>query len=391
MNVHPAKLAVLLAIALSVPLRAATTKPADWESATPQSQGFDPARLAAFAHDQAGRGTTSLLILRHDRIVCEWYAPGYSRTRPHGTASLAKALVGGMSLMLAIDQDRIAPDDPACRYIPRWQDDPVRRTITIRQLATHTSGIEDAEEGRKPHDQLTGWKGDFWKRRPDPFSIAIAEAPVIFKPGTANAYSNPGMAALGYAITASQRGGEETNLRDLLARRLMDRIGVPENEWSIGYDRPSHVDGLELYATWGGASFSPRAVAAVARLLLRKGDWDGTRIIGTQTVEKCLAYAGMPWPRRSAGSPWPGAGLAWYTNFDRVWRSVPSDAFAGAGAQHQTLLVVPSLDLIVVRFGNALAKESPSLEFWGIEQKYVFDPLMLCITDQAELGVKAKP
>lgn len=365
-------------------------RPPDWESAAPQSQGLDPARLASFVQDLAKRGTTSLLVLRHDRVVCEWYAPGYSRTRPHGTASLAKALVGGMSLMLAIDQGRISPDDPASRYIPEWKDDPDRRSITIRQLATHTSGIEDAEQDGLSHEKLTGWKGDFWKRRPDPFSIAIHQAPIIFKPGTANAYSNPGMAALGYAITASLRGGAETNLRGLLRRRLLDPMGIPEKEWSIGYGQPSRLDGLDLYATWGGASYSPRAVAAIARLLLRKGDWDGTRLIRAQTVAKCLTYAGMPLPRRSDAEPAPGSGLGWYTNFDRVWPSVPKDAFAGAGAQHQTLLVVPSLDLIVVRFGNALAPESPELDYWGIEQKYIFDPLMRCITDGSDSGMKAK-
>jgi CubicO group peptidase (beta-lactamase class C family) len=36
-------------------------------------------------------------------------------------------------------------DDPACKYIPAWRDDPLKRRITIRHLATHSSGIEDAE------------------------------------------------------------------------------------------------------------------------------------------------------------------------------------------------------------------------------------------------------
>ena len=158
------------------------------------------------------RQTTALLVIRHDRIVFERYAPGYGRTKPHYTASMAKALVGGLSLMLAMQDGRISPDDPAHRYVTQWRGDPKRREITIRHLATHTSGIEDAEADGIPHDHLTGWKGDFWKRLPpphDPFSLARDSAPVLDSPGTRERYSNPGMAMLGYCVTASLRGTED--------------------------------------------------------------------------------------------------------------------------------------------------------------------------------------
>src|SRR5205814_10555200 len=117
--------------------------------------------------------------------------------------SMATDLVGGMSLAVAMSDGRISPDDLASKYIPGWSTDPLKSKITIRQLATHTSGVADAEEDGIAHDQLPGWKGDFWKRTPDPFSIAVRQAPVLFEPGTQNQYSNPGMAALSYAITAS--------------------------------------------------------------------------------------------------------------------------------------------------------------------------------------------
>ena len=95
--------------------------------------------------------------------------------------------------------------------MPQWRDDPKRREITVRHLATHTSGIEDAEADGLPHDRLTGWKGDFWKRLPpphDPFTLARDSAPVLDAPGTRERYSNPGMAMLGYCVTASLRGRE---------------------------------------------------------------------------------------------------------------------------------------------------------------------------------------
>ena len=212
--------------------------PWDWATASPQSRGMDLAALESAWAVLKDRQTTALLVVRHDRIVFERYAQDYGRTKPHGTASLAKALVGGVGLMVAMHDGRISPDDLAGRYMPRWRDDPNRRDITVRHLATHTSGIEDAEADGLPHDRLTGWKGDFWKRLPpprDPFTLARDQAPVLDVPGTRARYSNPGMAMLGYCVTASLQGSDDPDLRSLVKRRVMGPLGVPDAEWSVGY------------------------------------------------------------------------------------------------------------------------------------------------------------
>jgi CubicO group peptidase (beta-lactamase class C family) len=347
-----------------------------WQTASPESQGMSSAKLDAMRQALAARGTKTLLVVRNDRIVCEWYAEGYDAKKQHYTASLAKALVGGVSLMVALNDGRIGADDPACRYIPSWRDDPLKSTITIRHLATHSSGIEDAEQGGLPHDKLPGWKGAFWRRDPDPFTIGRDQAPVVFAPGTKYAYSNPGMAMLAYAVTASLRGAPQEDIKSLLRERIMRPIGVPDDEWSIGYGRIYQVDGLPLCANWGGGSYTPRAVARVGRLMLREGNWDGPQLVDADWARKVVQYAGTPLPGRPPGNPGPASALGWWTNFDGAWPSVPRDAFAGAGAGNQILLVVPSLDLIVVRNGAALGDESKGEGFWGGLLTYLFNPLM---------------
>ncbi len=344
----------------------------------PRDAGFDVARLEAWRSNLAAHKTTGLLVIRHDRTALEWYAPGWNAERPHGTASMAKALVGGMSLAVAMSEGRISPDDRASRYIPAWAADPRKSRITIRHLATHTSGIEDAEQDDIPHDKLTGWKGDFWKRTPDPFSIAVRLAPVLFEPGTANAYSNPGMAALSYAITASLKGGD---VRSLLKEHVFDPLGIPEKEWSIGYGQAYEVDGLKLYANWGGATFTPRAAARVGQLMMRQGTWNGRELIRRDIVKKVLTDQGMPHPPRSALEPAPASGLAWYVNSDGVWPAAPRDTFAGAGASHQVIVVCPSLDLVVVRNGEWL--EDPKQPFWGAVYDLLIKPLMESVTVKA--------
>jgi len=225
---------------------------------------------------------------------------------------------------------RISPDDPASKYIPEWKSDARKSKITIRELATHTSGISDAEQDDIPHEQLTGWKGDFWKRKPDPFSIALRLAPVLFEPGTGNEYSNPGMAALSYAVTASFPAGGE--IRTLLKDRVLGPLGVPESNWSIGYNQAYELNGLKLYANWGGAAFTPRAAARIGQLMMRRGEWNGQQLIQRDVVKTVLTDQKMPRPARSAADPTPASGLAWYVNQDGVWPAAPRDTFAGAGA-----------------------------------------------------------
>jgi CubicO group peptidase (beta-lactamase class C family) len=252
----------------------------------------------------------------------------------------------------------------------------LKSKITVRHLATHSSGIEDAEQDGMPHSDLPGWKGQFWKRAPDPFSISRDQAPVVFEPGTRYAYSNPGMAMLSYAITSSLQGGQISDVRTLLRERIMRPIGVSDGDWSIGYGATYEVKGLRLVANWGGGAYTARATARVGRLMLHKGNWQGRQLVDPKWVEEIVRYAGTPIPDRPAGNPQPASGLGWWTNADGVWERVPRDAFSGAGAGNQVLLVVPSLDLIVVRNGANLYDSSKGEGFWGGIENYVFNPVM---------------
>jgi len=272
--------------------------------------------------------------------------------------------------MLAMDDARISPEDQASRFVPTWVFDSRKARITIRALATHTAGIEDAEADGLPHEKLTGWKGDFWKRLEpprDPFTLARDIAPVLDLPGTRARYSNPGMAMLSYCITASLRGAECEDLRSLIERRILDPIGVPNNQWSVGYGQDTKLEGMSLVADWGGGAFSPNATALIGRLLLHKGRWHDRQLISTAVVDRAIRHVGMP----------NNSGLGWWVNREldgsKHWPSAPGDAFWGAGAGHQFLFVVPSLDLVAVRNGGVLDRTLP---FDSALETHVVKPLL---------------
>jgi len=189
----------------------------------------------------AERGTEALFVTQGNRVLCEWYAPEWHAGRTHYSVSLAKALVGDVSFIVAMGDGRIKPDDLAAHYVPKWRNNPARSHITIRHLATHTSGLSDASHTAEPDDPERGWETAFWKRDPDPFTISRDRTPMLFEPGSTRQYSNPGMAMLGYCA-----GGAGAGHQVLVAVPSLDliavRLGKPLEDvsWNAGFWAAAH-------------------------------------------------------------------------------------------------------------------------------------------------------
>lgn len=345
-----------------------------WQSAPPESQGLSTPKLDVL-RDGLTKTSKTLYIVRNDRVVYEWYAPDWSAEKPHFTASLAKALVGGVTCAVAMTDGKISLDDPAAKYIKQWQTDPKKSLITIRQLGSHTSGLEDSSVQGLDHTKEPGWKGEFWKRLDppnDPFTISRDKTPLDADPGEKWGYSNPGIALLTYAITAATQDGPHKDARTMLRERIMRPIGAPDKEWSVGYGKTYNVDGLPLVGSWGGANFTARTAARVGRLMLREGNWDGKQLISQEAVRATTIDAGTPGPN----------GIGWWNNADGRFPKLPKDAYWGSGAGNQTLLIVPSLNLIVIRNGAALGDD---IDRSSINNK-LFEPLMAAFTASASVG-----
>ena len=345
-----------------------------WALARPESQGLDGAALLDLRQTLIRRDTAALLIAHEGKIVEEWYRGLGTRSRRYGTASLAKAVAGGLAVAVALCDGLMTLDDPAGTYIPAWRADPRKADITIRQLTTHSSGL--AHGGAESGGQASPWAEAFWGRSPDLFELLLRDAPVLFDPGSAYAYSGPAYGALAYAVTSALRGTAHPDVRTLLRERIMAPLGVPDDDWSIGYGRDFEQDGLRLQALWSGGSYTARATARVGQLMLERGRWSGKPLLRPDCVDAVLSYAGTPLPEswRDRRHPAPAAG--WWTNTLGAWPSLPKDAVAGIGAGHQVLLVVPSLGLVVVRYGEALGDAHWGGDFWIALERFLFQPLM---------------
>lgn len=367
----------LAILALAGVLRAAPQPAAfEWQTAKPEAMGISSKKIEGLEQLLAEHRTKIFLLAIDDHIVGEWYAPDFSATKRHYTASMAKAVIGGVAAAVAISDGRMALDDPAAKYIPQWRDDPVKSKITLRQLGSHTSGLDDAHDSKLNHQQLPGWMGEFWKRLPpphDPFTLSRDVVPVVYPPGKGRRYSNPGIAMLSYATTAALRDAPEKDLRTLLRVRVMQPIGLTDEDWDAGYGQTVMVDGLPLVGSWGGADFTGRAAARLGRLMLHEGEWQGRRLIDAAAVRAVTEDAGTPGPN----------GIGWWNNEDGHVAAMPRDAYWGAGAQGQLLLVIPSLKLIAVRNGGELEVDRQNDD---AADRWFFTPLMEAIGINAAKG-----
>lgn len=332
-----------------------------------------PDAFARFADGVARRDTESLWVVRNGKLVHEWHDWGNGRRTRHDTASMAKAVVGGLSLAVLAAEGRLSLDTAAAVRVPRWRDDPTRSRITLRQLATHSSGLANATPADAAGPEASGWKAEFWRRDGPrtPIDVAVEDTPLVFAPGRGFGYSNPGFAVLSQVLAAALRGSPEPTLPDFLRDRIFRPIGVPDGAWSIGYARPFHVEGLETWAVWGGGRLSSDALARIGRLILRRGDWDGRRVLPADAIEALVGYAGTPLDPR-----WPAPTLGGFNNARGAWPRLPRDAFVAFGAGQKVLLVVPSLDLVVVRLGGPLDPDAAADDFWGPLERLLLDPLM---------------
>ena len=97
-----------------------------WAIGSPEIQGMSSEKLENLWRSLKKQGTRALVIIRNDHIVFERYSGGFNIKKKHYTASLAKALVGGTSLLVALSDGLIGIDELACKYITQWKADSLK-------------------------------------------------------------------------------------------------------------------------------------------------------------------------------------------------------------------------------------------------------------------------
>jgi CubicO group peptidase (beta-lactamase class C family) len=305
----------------------------------PLPANIDAAKLRAAldaAFDPEGAMTAAYLVTWKGRLIAERYGPNITATTPLESWSMGKSLTA--TLMGRLIQQGVYRLDQAAP-IPEWQQgkDP-RAAIKIRDLLTMSSGLrirspvdpDFKEDGRYPdHWYLyTGATNSFHY---------AATRPQQWLPGTVGRYRNTDPVLVNYLIRlAVEKRGE-----DYLAfpqRSLFDKLGIRS--------MVMETDPYGNFLAQGYEFASGRDWARLGNLYLNGGVWQGERLLPKEFVDFVHRLA----PAWKADHRPVYGGLFWLNGDGAM--PVPKDSYFMSGAGEQTVLMVPSHDLVVVRIGH---------------------------------------
>jgi CubicO group peptidase (beta-lactamase class C family) len=311
---------------------------------------MDPEKLNLIKNSQLQvfQGPWSIVIIRHGYLVAEWFGVP---TMPHTTFdvwSCTKSATGlAFGLLLDDSQHHKLPHDaqitldtPIYDFVPEGQplSDPEKQKIKLRHILTMTSGIAGESRGvmglavAPNHGEYELALG----KEPNRFGTSAAK--LTGEPGTVWDYSDAAFAHLSIFFAHA----EGTEIAEYMKKRVFDPIGIEDVSWDsqggsghIGPHTNAH-SGLHL---------SARDFARLGYLLAHDGQWQGKQVVPQEWLQQAT---------RSSQSLNPSYGYTFWVNTDGVlWPSLPRDAFAFRGYGANRCYVVPSLDLVVVRIGDA--------------------------------------
>lgn len=273
--------------------------------------------------------TRAVVVLYDGQLVAEQYAPGFTASTPQMGWSMTKSITNAMVGIL-VKQGLLKVEDIA--PIPDWKDDD-REKITLNDLLHASSGLKWSEAYSRPSDAT-----EMLFRSKDAGLFALSKK-AGKEPNERFVYSS-GTTNIIQWIMRQKIGDAEYH--QLPYKKLFNKIGMTS---AIIEPDPS--------GTFVGSSFgyaTARDWARFGLLYLNDGVWDGERIL----PEGWVKYTTTPAPAAPQGQ----YGAQWWLNAgakdnpsNRAYPSLPTDTFLADGFEGQSVFVIPSKKLVVVRLG----------------------------------------
>jgi CubicO group peptidase (beta-lactamase class C family) len=414
-SMRPSLLPLLLLLAL--PATALTqSAPTLSPASRPEDVGLSSARLGridALVNELIARQGIpgAVVLIARDGRIAYHQAYGFrdSETREplrpddiFRIASQSKAIVS-LAVMMLWEEGRFLLDDPVSRYLPAfaeptvltafhaadttYETEPARSEITIRQLLTHTSGIDYAVIGSEEFNAIYAKAGvpsgigNDRDRIGEKMDI-LGTLPLKHHPGERFTYGL-NTDVLGYLVEVVS--GEP--LDRFLRTRIFDPLDMEDTWFYLPADRHDRlvtlhdgqtgkavpIDGAAYdqrdpeYPTLPGTYFSGGAglsstvedYATFLQLFRSGGQYNGVRLLSRKTVELILTDQ-LPAMRNEFGL---GFGLETEDNDHRSPLSIGSFSWGGAFNTHYW--ADPEERLIGLIFTNIY-----NTEHWSIGDKF---------------------
>ncbi|HBB98160.1 MAG TPA: hypothetical protein DC054_22475 [Blastocatellia bacterium] len=300
-------------------------------------------------------------VVKNGKLI---YAKGFGVAKLGGTmaitskslfhmASVTKTFVATAVMQLS-EKGKIDLDAPVIRYLPYFKlNDERYRTITIRQMLSHTSGIPDTVN--------YNWdKPEYDAGALERFVRSIADQKLVFAPGEKFAYSNTAYEMLGDVI--AKVSGE--SFEDYVQRNILTPIGMKDSTLLVReansqlltsphvmennkvvvskvfpYNR-AHSPSSTLYS-----SIEDMSRWAIANL--NHGELDGQRILKRETIDSM-------W-RPVVDALGMKEGISWFTTEKQGHRLV---LHSGGDTGFESLVILaPDDQVAVVAMSNFAASD----------------------------------
>ena len=284
------------------------------------------------------------------KIVFEDYQEERSADEAQALYSVTSGFWGVVAAA-AVEDELMTFDEKAADTIVEWRGDPEKEKITLRQLLNGTSGLETQTDTFSS----SGIANKFY------YSVRI---PSVVEAGSAFRYGPAPLYLFGEVLRRKLQhrpGSSKTDPLDYLKMRILDPIGAKISQWKRD---ESHQITMST-----GAWMTARDLAKFGELIKNGGKWQGKSVVASETLAECFvgsvanpAYGLSFWLNRAPLKYLDGSEAALeersITTINApgtlrrpFYSGGPGDVFMAAGAGAQRLYVIPSKDIVIVRFG----------------------------------------
>lgn len=276
--------------------------------------------------------THAVLVAQHGAVVAERYAHDVGPDDTFLSWSIAKSVTNAL-IGILVRQGRIDVSQPLAAR--EWPAGDPRRRITVDQMLRMVDGLRFREAEHLgggsvryyPEEESDVIPMLFGAGKHDVAAFA-ATLPRVAEPEARWNYNSGGSNLLARLVSETVGGGRDETL-DFMRRELFDPLGMTTAK--PRFDEAGHFIGSSHLTC------SARDFARFGMLYLRDGVWDGHRILPEGWVD----YSRTPTPQSE--------GL-----YGAHFWTLPGSLgiFQCDGAWGQRIVLVPRLDLVIVRLGR---------------------------------------
>ena len=270
------------------------------------------------------KGTFAVLVVYKDRIVAEKYRRDFNHSTRFLSWSMAKSFTNAM-VGLMVKEGKVDINNPL--NLREWTADN-RKNITISNLLHMNSGLEFTEAYSKI--KLTDATTMLLKY--GDMGHYAASKKLLVKPDSVWSYSSGSTNIIQYYLRSVI--GNDKEYLIFPRKALFNTTGMRSVIWEPDASG-TFVGSSYLYAT-------ARDFARFGMLYLHNGNWLGEQILPDGWVSYTTSTA-----KGSEGQ----YGAAFWLNRAGTFPGVPADLFYCDGYDGQSIFIIPSKQLVVVRTG----------------------------------------